>query len=85
MENDKEMSKIVFTKADGSGILARILTSVRNHFPMEDQIELNKKALNHENENEDFSNQCTSTENGFCKMYGLLSNILLNPTPPEIS
>lgn len=40
LENDKEMSKIVFTKADGSGILARILTSVRNHFPVEDQIEL---------------------------------------------
>ncbi len=40
LENDKEMSKIVFTKADGSGILARILTSVRNHFPVENQIEL---------------------------------------------
>lgn len=40
LENDKEMSKIVFTKADGSGILARILTSVRSNFPLEDQIEL---------------------------------------------
>lgn len=40
LEDDKEMSKIVFTKGDGSGILSRILTSVRNHFPVEDQIEL---------------------------------------------
>lgn len=40
LENDKEMSKIVFTKADGSGILARILTSVRSNFPLENQIEL---------------------------------------------
>lgn len=40
LENDKEMSKIVFTKADGSGILARILTNVRNHFPVENQIGL---------------------------------------------
>lgn len=40
LENDKEMSKIVFTKADGSGILSRIMTSVRNHFPVEAQIEL---------------------------------------------
>ncbi|MCW3166913.1 TetR/AcrR family transcriptional regulator [Chryseobacterium sp. 09-1422] len=34
LENDREMSKIVFTKGDGSGILSRILTSVRNHFPV---------------------------------------------------
>lgn len=40
LENDKQMSKIVFTKADGSGILSRILTSVRNNFPVENQIEL---------------------------------------------
>lgn len=40
LEDDKEMSKIVFTKGDGSGILSRILTSVRNRFPVEDQIEL---------------------------------------------
>ncbi|MNK50253.1 hypothetical protein D3C87_691270 [compost metagenome] len=40
LENDKEMSKIVFTKGDGSGILSRILTNVRNNFPVEDQIEL---------------------------------------------
>ncbi|KNB62556.1 TetR/AcrR family transcriptional regulator [Chryseobacterium sp. Hurlbut01] len=39
LENDKEMSKIVFTKGDGSGILSRILTSVRNNFPVENQIE----------------------------------------------
>ena len=40
LENDKQMSKIVFTKADGSGILSRILTSVRNNFPVENQTEL---------------------------------------------
>ncbi|MNE80750.1 hypothetical protein D3C80_1773500 [compost metagenome] len=40
LENDKQMSKIVFTKADGSGILSRILASVRNNFPVENQIEL---------------------------------------------
>lgn len=40
LENDKQMSKIVFTKADGSGILSRILTNVRNNFPVENQIEL---------------------------------------------
>lgn len=40
LENDKEMSKIVFMKGDGSGILSRILASVRTHFPVEDQIEL---------------------------------------------
>ena len=40
LESDKQMSKIVFTKADGSGILSRILTSVRNNFPVENQIEL---------------------------------------------
>lgn len=40
LESDKQMSKIVFTKADGSGILSRILRSVRNNFPVENQIEL---------------------------------------------
>lgn len=40
LENDREMSKIVFTKGDGSGILSRILKSIRNHFPVENQIEL---------------------------------------------
>ncbi len=40
LEDDKEMSKIVFTKADGSGILARIMTCVRKNFPVENQIEL---------------------------------------------
>ena len=40
LENDKEMSKIVFSKGEGIGILSRILTSVRNHFPVENQIEL---------------------------------------------
>lgn len=44
LENDKEMSKIVFTKADGTGILARILTNVRDHFPVENQIELTSEA-----------------------------------------
>lgn len=39
LEDDKEMSKLVFTKADGSGILARTLINVRNHFPVENQIE----------------------------------------------
>lgn len=44
LENDKQMSKIVFIKADGSGILSRILTSVRNNFPMENQIELSPEV-----------------------------------------
>lgn len=44
LENDREMSKIVFTKGDGSGILSRILTSIRNHFPVENQIELTPEA-----------------------------------------
>ncbi|MFC0776933.1 TetR/AcrR family transcriptional regulator [Flavobacterium sp. HJSW_4] len=44
LENDKEMSKIVFAKADGSGILARIMTSIRNNFPVENQIELSPET-----------------------------------------
>ncbi|MDF2553533.1 MAG: hypothetical protein K0R77_2808 [Chryseobacterium sp.] len=44
LENDKEMSKIVFTKGDGGGILSRILTNVRNYFPVEDQIELSPET-----------------------------------------
>ena len=40
LENDKEMSKIIFTKGDGSGILSRTLSSIRNNFPVKDQIEL---------------------------------------------
>lgn len=40
LANDKEMSKFFFTKADGREILARILSGVRNHFPVENQIEL---------------------------------------------
>lgn len=45
LESDKQMSKIVFTKADGSGILSRILRSVRNNFPVENQIELTAEVM----------------------------------------
>lgn len=40
LEKDKEMSKVVFTKADGSAIISRVLSSVRKHFQVENQIEV---------------------------------------------
>ncbi len=44
LEDDKQMSKIIFTKADGVGILSRILKNFGNHFEIHKEIELAPEA-----------------------------------------